>query len=48
MAPIILTEKLSKTFARGKADAVEAVRAIDLTYPLSGFFHVTSPAGESL
>ena len=45
MAPIILTEKLSKIFARGKADAVEAVRAIDLEVAAGEIFGLLGPNG---
>ncbi|HKT18753.1 MAG TPA: ATP-binding cassette domain-containing protein [Stellaceae bacterium] len=45
MAPVILTEKLSKTFARGRKDAVEAVRAIDLEVDSSEIFGLLGPNG---
>ncbi|MGH7033752.1 MAG: ATP-binding cassette domain-containing protein [Stellaceae bacterium] len=45
MAPVIRTEKLSKTFARGKTDAVEAVRAIDLEVEAGEIFGLLGPNG---
>jgi len=45
VAPIIRTERLSKTFARGRKDAVEAVRQIDLEVGKGEIFGLLGPNG---
>ena len=45
MPSIIQTEKLSKTFARGRKDVVEAVRAIDLEVGEGEVFGLLGPNG---
>lgn len=45
MPPIIHTDKLSKTFARGKKHAVEAVRQIDLEVAKGEIFGLLGPNG---
>jgi ABC-2 type transport system ATP-binding protein len=45
MTPIIRTEKLSKTFAAGKKDAIEAVRALDLEVGEGEIFGLLGPNG---